>query len=153
MPKFKTQQYPNMQQYTRNQYNNYIYGKGSQDLMSILNAYSKPKPKPKSNYNTPRNGKQLIRKKMEASAYCGCAKCCGKAGQKTTSGTIPQQGRTIAVPRYIPFGTIVNIEGLGPRVAEDTGKAITGDHIDVFFNNHQDALNFGRKYVNVSYSV
>jgi 3D (Asp-Asp-Asp) domain-containing protein len=88
---------------------------------------------------------------MEATAYCGCKKCCGRAGQKTKSGTIPQQGRTVAVPPTIPLGTRMAINGQGNYIAEDHGSAIKGNKIDIFFNNHQDAINFGRKIVNVTF--
>lgn len=76
-------------------------------------------------------------------AYCACSSCCGKSDGITATGTIATQGRTIAVdPRVIPYGTRVMING-NIYIAEDCGGAIGGNRIDVFFNNHQDALYFG----------
>lgn len=64
----------------------------------------------------------------------------------TATGTIATVGRTIAVdPNFIPYGTQVEIEGIGVRIAEDTGGAIKGDRIDLLFETHQEALNWGRQ--------
>lgn len=90
---------------------------------------------------------------FEVTAYCPCRICCGKFSaevtgceQHTATGTIPASGRTVAVdPSVIPFGKNVTIEGLGTFVAEDCGGAVCGDHIDVFFETHEEAVNFGRK--------
>lgn len=45
----------------------------------------------------------------------------------------------------IPIGWWVYIEGLGFRRAEDTGGAIKGNKIDVYYDSVKHALNFGRK--------
>ncbi|MCM3786482.1 ubiquitin-like domain-containing protein [Neobacillus mesonae] len=67
-------------------------------------------------------------------------------GTKTASGTRVQEGRTIAVdPDVIPLGWWVYIEGVGFRRAEDTGGAIKGNKIDVYYDSLEQALNFGRK--------
>lgn len=64
----------------------------------------------------------------------------------TASGARAVQGVTVAVdPRIIPYGTKLFIPGVGYRIAQDTGGAIIGDHIDVFFNSVQTALDFGVK--------
>lgn len=49
---------------------------------------------------------------------------------------------------YSP-GTILYIEGIGERTVQDRGGAISGQKIDVFFNNHEDALHFGRQEVRI----
>ncbi|MDT3428774.1 uncharacterized protein YabE (DUF348 family) [Paenibacillus forsythiae] len=67
-------------------------------------------------------------------------------GTRTASGTRVTEGRTIAVdPRVIPIGWWVYIEGLGLRRAEDTGGAIKGNKIDVYYDSLSHARNFGRK--------
>lgn len=96
---------------------------------------------------------------VTATAYCPCEHCCGiysaehvtHAGkefvQKTATGTIPQQGRTIAVdPSVIPLGSKVKI-GDTVYTAEDTGAAIKGNRIDIFFESHKEALDWGRQTV------
>lgn len=77
-------------------------------------------------------------------AYCGCEKCCGKTDRITATGTHAIEGVTIAVdPTVIPYGSMVDIEGIGTFVAEDCGGAIKGNRIDIYFENHADALTFG----------
>lgn len=87
-------------------------------------------------------------------AYCPCMKCCGKTDGITATGTTATEGRTIAVdPRVIPYGSTVTIyfaDGTSHTyTAEDCGGAIKENRIDVFFDNHQTALQFGvqRAYV------
>lgn len=64
----------------------------------------------------------------------------------TYSGTKVSEGRTIAVdPKVIPIGWWVYIEGIGLRRAEDTGSAVKGNMIDVYFDNPSYAKRFGVK--------
>ena len=68
----------------------------------------------------------------------------------TASGTIPKEGRTIAVdPAVIPLGSVVYIEGYGVRVAEDTGAYIKGDRMDLYIEDWDAAKEFGRKKLRV----
>jgi len=57
----------------------------------------------------------------------------------TTSGTIPKAGRTAACDPIL-LGQKIWLEGYGYRTCEDTGGDIKGDHIDVFFNTYDEAL-------------
>lgn len=80
---------------------------------------------------------------VTATAYCPCVECCGKDDGITASGTKAKEGRTIAVdPTIISYGTKVEIGG-NTYYAEDTGGAIKGNRIDVFFYSHEEALEFG----------
>lgn len=83
-------------------------------------------------------------------AYCSCSECCGQwAGGATASGVMPTANHTIAVDtNVIPFGTKVVINGT-TYVAEDTGGAIKGNRIDIYFDSHQAAWDFGRQYAEV----
>ena len=85
-------------------------------------------------------------------AYCPCSKCCGEwADGFTATGDLAHEGVTIAVdPEEIPLGTRVWIEGIGERVAQDIGGAIKGKRIDIFFYNHQAALNFGKQELEIT---
>ncbi len=93
-------------------------------------------------------------------AYCTCRICCGNYSPevtgreaRTATGSIPQQGRTIAVdPMVIPYGTSVHIDGMGDYIAEDCGGAIRQNHIDVYFESHEAAVMFGtrRLYVTIN---
>lgn len=98
-------------------------------------------------------------------AYCPCEKCCGKWGANrpldedgkpivyTASGKVAKAGYTIAADRSIyPFGTILYINGQ-PYEVQDVGGAVKGNCIDIYFDNHQDALNFGVRYMEVFIEV
>ena len=85
-------------------------------------------------------------------AYCSCKVCCGDYSpevtgrpSQTASGTTPKENHTIAVdPKVIPLGTHVWIDGK-EYVAEDTGSAIKGNRIDIYFNSHEQALQWGKR--------
>lgn len=65
---------------------------------------------------------------------------------KTATGTEPTPGRTIAVdPSDIALGAHVVIDG-HEYVAEDTGGAVDGKHIDILVNTHAEALQLGTRY-------
>lgn len=85
---------------------------------------------------------------FKLTAYCPCFRCCGKDDGITSTGTLATEGRTIAVdPRVIPYGSSVTIyfsDGTSHTyTAEDCGGAIRENRIDVFFDDHQAALQFG----------
>lgn len=97
---------------------------------------------------------------LEATAYCACYDCCGKyPGNKwygiTATGTKAKVGTIAVDPKVIPLGTEVYIEGIGGAknygfaTAEDTGGAIKGKIIDLYFNTHKETVNWGRQQVNV----
>lgn len=90
-----------------------------------------------------------------ATAYCPCERCCGEWALKrpngivyTASGAEAVQGVTIAADWSIyPPGTVLFVEGLGEMIVQDRGGAIQGQKIDVYFESHDDALQFGRQIV------
>lgn len=85
---------------------------------------------------------------VTATAYCGCSYCTDGDGI-TATGTKATQGRTIAVdPSVIPYGTKVIING-HTYIAEDCGGAIKGNKIDIFFDSHEEARQFGRQNLTV----
>ena len=88
-------------------------------------------------------------KTYKITAYCPCSKCCGKSTGRTASGTKATAGRTIAAPSNFAFGTKLNIGGHVYTV-EDRGGAIKGNKIDIFVSSHQEALQWGVRYLTVS---
>ena len=98
---------------------------------------------------------------FKLTAYCSCEKCCGEWALNRpkdengkdivygSTGTILVAGTSIATdPSVIPYGSQVEING-HIYTAHDTGGAIQGNRIDIYFDNHQDALNFGVQYAEV----
>ncbi len=99
--------------------------------------------------------------RFKLTAYCSCRKCCGKYadnrpvdenGNVIVTGSIGvrlEAGISIAVdPRVIPYHTEVVING-HTYTAHDTGGNIKGNRIDVYFDNHEDAWDFGTQYAEV----
>ncbi|ASF37860.1 hypothetical protein CEH05_01485 [Halobacillus halophilus] len=88
---------------------------------------------------------------MEATAYTAfCEGCSGTTYTGIDLRANPDR-KVIAVdPDVIPLGSEVYVEGYGKAVAGDIGGAIQNDRIDVFIPNQDDALEFGRKDVEVT---
>ena len=85
----------------------------------------------------------------KVTAYCSCAKCCGKTTGITASGTRATAGRTIAAPAKFAFGTKLSLNGKVYTV-EDRGGAISGNRIDLYVSSHAEALAWGVRYLPVS---
>lgn len=67
----------------------------------------------------------------------------------TASGNFVKEGQTAACPKSIEFGTKLYIEGIGYRVCEDRGGAITHGHLDIYVDSVQEARKLGRKKLKV----
>lgn len=65
---------------------------------------------------------------------------------KTASGMTTFVGMVAVDPNVIPLGTKLYIEGYGIAIAGDTGGAIRGNIIDLFFNSNSECYEFGRKH-------
>jgi len=71
---------------------------------------------------------------------------------KTASGRIVERNpngiSTVSVdPNVIPLGTYLYIEGYGYAIAADTGSAINGNELDLYFNSSSECYNWGSKTV------
>ncbi len=91
---------------------------------------------------------------MNASAYTAGYESTGKRpGDRgygiTASGAVARPGTVAVDPRVIPLGTKLYVEGYGLAIAADTGGAIKGHKIDLFYENLSDALQFGRRNISV----
>ena len=86
---------------------------------------------------------------MQATAYDP------SAGSKTAMGTRARVGAVAVDPKVIPLGSKLYIESMdgfptyGYATAEDTGGAIKGNRIDLFYSTNSQALKFGRRNVKV----
>lgn len=91
-------------------------------------------------------------------AYCACEKCCGKWALNrpvdengetivyTASMKRAEAGWTVAADtNVLPFGTRIWIDGKEYEV-QDRGGAIKGNSIDIYFDTHEEACEFGLQY-------
>ena len=85
---------------------------------------------------------------FKVTAYCSCAKCCGKKTVRTASGTQATAGHTVAASGQFAFGTKLIINGQQYTV-EDRGGAIQGNRIDIYMNSHAEAIAWGVRYLPV----
>lgn len=107
----------------------------------------KPAKKPESTQtsNSKFNAKKTI--VMSSTAY---------SIKGTTASGVPSGPGKVAVdPNVIPLGTRLYIESLdgwgdyGYAIAADTGSAIKGNIIDVFYSDRSTALRYGRRKIKV----
>ena len=103
---------------------------------------------------------------MVVTGYCPCKKCCGwernwfgrpvyaqgksKGRAKKVGfcadGTKAKLGTIAADTKFYPFGTKMFVPGYGGGTVHDRGGKIKGpNRIDIYFSNHQQALQWGRQ--------
>lgn len=89
-------------------------------------------------------------------AYCSCEKCCGPRDRSGpvvgAAGVELVPGYSCAGPKELPFGTLVQIDGKEYRVDDRTADWVQRKHgvtFDIYFGTHQDALDYGRRFVDV----
>ncbi len=80
--------------------------------------------------------------KVEATAYT-------YTGNNTATGVAPRHGLIAVDPKVIAMGSKVYVEGYGYAIAADTGGAIRGNKIDVFFPSFRQCIDWGRKSVQI----
>lgn len=66
-----------------------------------------------------------------------------------SDGTKARKGTIAADITKYPYGTRMYIPGYGWGEVHDKGSAIQGDHIDIFFEDHAEALKWGSKKLQV----
>jgi len=88
---------------------------------------------------------------MGATGYSRHVQSCGKWAKwgRTRMGLKAKYGVVAVDPRVISLGTRLHVEGYGPAIAADIGGAIKGKRIDLCFDTHQEAVNYGYKSVKV----
>lgn len=113
----------------------------------------------------PPAGQRPVERTLLTTGYCPCGECCGwrrnwlgrpvyasgplkgrrKAVGVTANGVKARHGTIAADTSRYPFGTVMYIDGYGYGKVQDRGGDIVGDHIDLFFRSHGDALDWGRR--------
>jgi 3D (Asp-Asp-Asp) domain-containing protein len=95
--------------------------------------------------------------RMQVTAYCACKKCCGRSARGLTASgrRVSYNGGAFvaADTDLLPFGTRLQIPGYHngkPVEVIDRGGAIKGRHIDVFFPSHDQAIDWGNQWLDVT---
>lgn len=92
-------------------------------------------------------------KNFNTSAYCSCAKCCGKTNGITASGAKASAWYTLAAGSSYKLGTVIYIPAFKDKpnggwfVVQDRGGAISNSKLDVYMGSHSSALQYGRRNV------
>jgi len=81
---------------------------------------------------------------MSASAYSAYD---GGNSNHTYGGNLVRKGIVAVDPNVIPLGTRLFIPGYGYAIADDIGGSIKGNKIDLAFDSHGEAMQFGRQNV------
>lgn len=97
--------------------------------------------------------------RVKATAYCTCSICCGKWSEhkKTAFGRDATKPGVAVDPRIIRKLSPLTVPGYTRDdtdgswvVADDTGRLIKGNRIDLRFKSHQRAVNFGVKWLTIT---
>jgi 3D (Asp-Asp-Asp) domain-containing protein len=94
--------------------------------------------------------------RMEVTAYCACTKCCGPNAQGITASGLHvshNNGRFVAADTdVLAMYSKVIVPGYDrePVPVIDRGGAIKGYKLDLYFPTHEEALQWGRQWVDVT---
>lgn len=117
-------------------------------------AAAEPAAEPTSDAAVPAQEEVEAAAVLEAPATSGSTLTVSSTGyclKGTTATGMPVGWGTVAVdPSVIPLGTRIKVPGYGDGVAADTGSAVQGNVIDVWFPSCAQAINWGRKTVTIT---
>ena len=101
----------------------------------------------KKEFNIFNHSKQFT---VEATGYANTEECCYPYFDGKTSIGRDANFLGVAVdPKVIPYGSLIEIEGLGIFIADDCGGDIKGKKIDIRFESMQKAKEWGRKTIQI----
>lgn len=92
-------------------------------------------------------------------AYCPCEICCGKWAENRPNekvfgayGIELREGHSCAAP--LPCGTVLDIDGVGKYTVMDTTAdwivdKYDGKIVDIYFETHEEAVNFGKQVTKI----
>jgi len=120
-------------------------------------VFISPDPIPES--VEPEPAKKNLLGTYRITAYCSCEICCGEWAKNRPNGIVYGAAGVelkpgVSCASTLPFGTVLEIDGIGERVVQDRTSQwvidLYGENlIDLYFDDHQAALNFGVKYLEV----
>lgn len=114
------------------------------EVAAFLNRSVVPQPKGKLAVPMSRGGSlpYHVKKDMTATAYT-------YSGALSYTGLKVREGLVAVDPAQIPLGSHLYIPGYGFGVAGDTGGKIVNARVDLYHDSYRDAIQFGRRDVDV----
>lgn len=108
----------------------------------------------KAVYDVVENDERWRVVRMRVTAYCPCAKCCGKFSDGITACNhqIRSGDVFVAADKSFRFHTDMIIPGYNsnqPVQVLDRGRLIKGNRLDVFFPSHSVAKKWGTRYLDI----
>jgi 3D (Asp-Asp-Asp) domain-containing protein len=96
---------------------------------------------------------------FRVTAYCSCEICCGQWAENRPDGIVygasgEELVAGVSCASPLPFGTVLEIERVGTYIVQDRTASWVVDKygeniVDIYFDDHQAALEFGLQYRNV----
>lgn len=92
--------------------------------------------------------------RFKLTGYDACFKCCHKTDGITASGKKARANHTVAC-NWLKFGTKLMVNGQVYTVEDHGAKSLFGSksnqikHLDIYFDTHTQARQFGVKYADV----
>jgi 3D (Asp-Asp-Asp) domain-containing protein len=118
----------------------------------LVVACSDPSPAPTSPPGTtrPAPSRASTSTATARGALLGSFEVTCHTGKGVTASGRPSSRETVSVdPKVVPLGRRLVIEGVGPRVAANTGGAIKGRRLDIWEPSAAACTRFGRKQLRV----
>lgn len=96
---------------------------------------------------------------FRVTAYCSCEICCGQWAENRPDGIVygasgEELVAGVSCASPLPFGTVLEVEGVGTYIVQDRTASWVVDKygenlVDIYFDDHQAALEFGLQYHDV----
>lgn len=133
--------------------NKMVEGVGTQQKNKIEVVFEQPTPSP-VNIPVYENSAEF-----KVTAYCACSRCCGVWTSKRGNGPVVGAAGTELIPgvsvavdnSIYKFGTVFVDENGHKYIAADTGSGVKGNHIDIYFSDHDSACQWGVQYLTLKW--
>lgn len=116
-------------------------------LCGSTSSIPEPEPVETTKDNTPASLGMFT-----TTGYCNCEACSG-GHSLTYAGTVPQANHTISADlELFPLGTKLMIGDVIYTV-EDMGSSVSGNKVDIYYDNHESAVAHGMQTQEVFFVI
>ena len=127
-----------------------LVGAVAAGLLLVACSDTSPPPAPPPGTTWPAPSRAPTSTATARGAPLGSFEVSCHTGKGVTASGKPSSREIVSVdPRVVPLGTRLVIEGVGPRVAADTGGAIRGRRLDIWEPSAAACTRFGRRQLRV----